>query len=245
MRHIMVTIPLLLCSLACTSGDSGSDKVRPPGESSAAPAPDTALNAPPPPAAKKPARRAWDTAAPESFDVQELNRKRAEPEPQKIDTMRVIPTEYPGLPVNIAAWLEERGYTIPQCYVPENGKHSNVIFGDFKEEDQQDCAVLVTDSNRMKLIVFPSSLLSSVEVIVDEEIEPYYWRILPVRNNVSLFSYKIQSVGQEYIKTHYEALGGPEPPEINHKAINLYLVEIASTVYYYKDGIWLQLQGAD
>ncbi|PYR66590.1 MAG: hypothetical protein DMG20_12690 [Acidobacteria bacterium] len=39
--------------------------------------------------------------------------------------------------------------------------------------------------------------------------------------------------------------GGPKPPPIDHLGINDVFIEKASVVWYFYQGKWLQLQGAD
>jgi hypothetical protein len=48
-----------------------------------------------------------------------------------------------------------------------------------------------------------------------------------------------------YILSHYEAYGSLKPPPLDHEGINDCFVEKGSTVWYWFDGQWLPLTGAD
>jgi hypothetical protein len=60
-----------------------------------------------------------------------------------------------------------------------------------------------------------------------------------------IYSREIRPVGRDFIIGHYRAYGGPEPPPIEHQGIDDAFLEKASVTYYYHEGKWLQLQGAD
>lgn len=47
------------------------------------------------------------------------------------------------------------------------------------------------------------------------------------------------------IQAHYTRYGGPKPPPLDHDGIHDIFVEKASVFWYWFDGHWLQLQGAD
>ena len=55
----------------------------------------------------------------------------------------------------------------------------------------------------------------------------------------------ISPVDQEFIMSHYRALGGPKPPPIHHQGIDDAFLEKASVTHYWYEGKWLRLQGAD
>jgi hypothetical protein len=45
--------------------------------------------------------------------------------------------------------------------------------------------------------------------------------------------------------SHYRAYGGPEPPPIDHNGVDDAFLGKAYVVWYYQNGEWLQLTGAD
>ena len=59
------------------------------------------------------------------------------------------------------------------------------------------------------------------------------------------FSRSIWSVGAKYIVDHARWYGGDLPPKIDHEGINEAFIEKASVVYYWYEGAWLKLRGAD
>ena len=59
------------------------------------------------------------------------------------------------------------------------------------------------------------------------------------------YSRGIDAVGKDFIMRHYDAHGGPKPPPIDHLGIEDVFIEKASVVWYFYNGQWLQLTGAD
>ena len=59
------------------------------------------------------------------------------------------------------------------------------------------------------------------------------------------YSRGITAVSRDYIVGHYRAYGGPEPPPINHHGIDDAFLGKASSTWYFHNGKWLPLQGAD
>jgi hypothetical protein len=59
------------------------------------------------------------------------------------------------------------------------------------------------------------------------------------------YSHEITTAARDFIMRHYRAYGGPEPPPINHHGIDDAFLEKASTTWYFHQGKWLRLPGAD
>jgi len=59
------------------------------------------------------------------------------------------------------------------------------------------------------------------------------------------FSRGISPVMKDFILRHYNAYGGTKPPPIDHQGIDDAFIEKASVVWYFHDGKWLKLTGAD
>ncbi len=267
-RHIALTI-LLLPFLACSPGESS--KVRPVGASVSAAAPDTAVSVPQPaPAATTPAKkaqRAWDTAAPESFDVEELNRKRAEPKQEKpfipltkADTLKMFaemkpdeygaysylkPSEYSGLPANIAGWLEERNYVIPQIvppmerFIKEEWKYQNAIKGAFIRPGQTDWAVYCTSGKDTKIIVFENSDLQSI-IVLNKDFDT-----IDLLNCCDLW---INTMAPEPINKYYRLSKSDNfdcIPKVDHNGITLgNAYRLFYILYLYNDH-WLVYRSTD
>jgi hypothetical protein len=64
-------------------------------------------------------------------------------------------------------------------------------------------------------------------------------------NGEVFYHREIRAVGNDFIVGHYRAYGGPKPPPVQHQAIDDAFLEKASVVWYWHNGGWLQLQGAD
>ena len=59
------------------------------------------------------------------------------------------------------------------------------------------------------------------------------------------YSRGIRPVGRDFIMRHHDAYGGPKPPPINHQGIDDAFVEKGSVIWYFYNGKWLKLSGAD
>jgi hypothetical protein len=59
------------------------------------------------------------------------------------------------------------------------------------------------------------------------------------------FSRGISPAGRDFIMRHYKAYGGPVPPRLDHQGIDDAFLEKASVTYYFYNGNWMKLTGAD
>ncbi len=59
------------------------------------------------------------------------------------------------------------------------------------------------------------------------------------------YSREITPVGKDFIIRHYIAYGGEKPPPIDDQGIDDAFLEKASVTWYFYDGKWLKLTGAD
>ena len=59
------------------------------------------------------------------------------------------------------------------------------------------------------------------------------------------FSRALGVASPRYIQERYEVYGGLEPPPLDHDGVNDAFVEKGSVVWYWYEGQWLQLTGAD
>ena len=71
----------------------------------------------------------------------------------------------------------------------------------------------------------------------------------PVENKIgviaAVYSREISAVNKRFILRHYRAYDGPRPAPIDHNGIDDAILEKASITWYWHDGKWMQLQGAD
>ncbi len=210
-----------------------------------APVPENQPTKTPPPLEGEALRQRQHQIALESREIVQQIRDSlaALKEQNKIDTAFVRPSLSPDLPDEIAVWLEQQGYWLIPVIGVWSNDYPNVILGDFIIPGQQDLAVYVSDKTNRTLIVFPAKSLNK-RMIVLEEPDSNLWMVYR-ENQIACSAIAIHPVGGEYIVAHYEEFGGPEPPAISHQAINYAILGSASVVYYYHNGQWVELQGAD
>jgi len=158
-----------------------------------------------------------------------------------VATLRLPPATFSQLPKNIVLYLEGRGCTVPQTYL--NREPHNVIRGEFARRGQTDWAVLCSRFGESSILIFWRGSTKSVSDIAKAADRNYLQTIS--EGGRAGFSRAIESVGRDYILSHYKAYGGRKPPRITHQGINDAYVEKASLVLYYHRGRWLELQGAD
>lgn len=155
-------------------------------------------------------------------------------------TVRLDPTAFPELPMNIVAALQRRGCTIPQVPMID-GRH-NVIKGEFLKPGQTDWAVLCSVGRVSSILVFwNGSETNPAEIVKRKDLD----RLQSWVGDQIVFSSAIASVGRGYILEHYRAYGGDKPPAIDHQGINNMFYGKASEVLYFYRGRWLHLTGAD
>jgi hypothetical protein len=155
--------------------------------------------------------------------------------------IRRLPIDaFPDLPPAIAAALRARNCRVPQ---PASGRAArNVIRGDFFVKGQTAWAVLCSINNSTTLIAFRNSR-NAVPVAVTTSEDRNY--LQGTSGDHLGYSRQITAVGRDFILRHYRAYGGPPPPPIDHQGIDDAFLEKASTTWYFHDGKWLRLQGAD
>lgn len=142
--------------------------------------------------------------------------------------IRMLPvTAFADLPPAITGVLRSRNCTVPQASA-EGAR--NVVRGAFFAAGELGWAVLCSVGGSTSLLAFRN----------DGDTSP-----LVVTTRSEDGQHEISAVGRDYIVEHYRAFGGPEPPPITHQGINDAFVEKGSVVWYFHEGKWLQLQGAD
>lgn len=155
-------------------------------------------------------------------------------------TIRLQPSELKELPGPIQNELERRGCTIPQVH--SGAEPGNVVRGRFTSPDQVDVAVLCSRDRVSSILVFRGESVTSVAELAPQPDRNYLQGIGGGRIG---FSRALGAADPQYIQEHYEAYGGPRPPPLNQDGINDIFMEKASVVWYWHEGQWLQLTGAD
>ena len=154
--------------------------------------------------------------------------------------MRLPPAAFSGLPGNVVRELQRRGCTIPQTAYTK--KPHNVISGEFAKSGQTDWAVLCSVKGVSTILVFWNGSEKNPAEIATMEDRIFLQGISPEKIG---YSRELTPVGKDFIVRHYDAYGGTKPPPIDHLGIDDAFLEKASVVWYFYNGKWLKLTGAD
>lgn len=161
-----------------------------------------------------------------------------------LQTVRLAPSAFPQLSMNIAQALEKRGCRVPQSFA--NLKPHNVIRGEFARKGQADWAVLCSLARESSILIFwGGSAVDPAEIA--KERDKNQLQSIDGQGTIG-FSRAISPAGKDFIDKHYQASadsGAPQPPPIDHQGINDAVLGKASTVHYYYAGKWLELAGSD
>jgi tetratricopeptide (TPR) repeat protein len=149
--------------------------------------------------------------------------------------IRRLPVEaFPQLPRAVASVLRERRCTVPQ---PSDNGARNVIQGEFFAPGQRGWAVLCAEGKSTSLLAFRGDDDTRPVVINRRDDQQYV--------QDGSYSREITAAGLDFIIGHYRAYGGPPPPPITHQGIDDAFLEKASVTWYFHQGKWMPLQGAD
>ncbi len=160
---------------------------------------------------------------------------------QAVGAIRRLPVEaFPELPPAVAGVLRARNCRVPQPSA--GGPPRNVIRGEFFAKGEAGWAVLCSVNNSAALLVFRNDRDTKPDTVATSEDRGYLQEL--GGGNIG-YSRQITAAGRDFILGHYRAYGGPEPPPIDHHGIDDAFLEKASVTWYFYNGKWLQLQGAD
>jgi hypothetical protein len=154
--------------------------------------------------------------------------------------LRLSPSTFPKLPKEVLADLKRRGCLIPQ--VPPAKQPHNVIRGEFAKPGQTDWAILCSIGCISSILVYWNGSAANPAQIAEREDFGF------LQNSGAdgiVYSRAIAPVDRTYIVQHYRAYGGTKSPPVDHKGIDDAFVEKGSVVFYFCQGKWLQLTGAD
>jgi hypothetical protein len=157
------------------------------------------------------------------------------------ETVRLKPAVFERLPPPVRQELERRGCVVPQAYsdkVPHN-----VVRGRFTSGAQTDIAVLCSRQRVSVIMVFRGGTTASVSEVAKRP-DADFLQVVG-EGGVVGFSRAVGTADPRYIQEHHRRYGGPTPPRLDHDGINDIFVGKASVVWYWSEGKWLQLQGAD
>ena len=156
------------------------------------------------------------------------------------DIVRLGPAAFPELPANLIKDLQLRGCAIPQETYSKT--RNNVIKGEFAKPGQTDWAVLCSIQGVSRILVFWNGSEKSPAGLEPAEDANY---VQSLGGGQFGYSRGINAVGKDFIVRHHEAYGGPKPPPIDHQGVEDAFIEKGSVVWYFYQGQWLKLTGAD
>ena len=160
---------------------------------------------------------------------------------EAIGKIRRLPLEaFPELPPAVAGVLRARNCRVPQPSA--GGAPRNLIRGEFFTKGEAGWAVLCSVNNSTALLAFRNDRDANPDTVTTSEDRSYLQGLNG--DNIG-YSHEITAVGRDFIVRHYRAYGGPEPPPIDHHGIDDAFLEKASITWYFHNGKWLRLQGAD
>jgi hypothetical protein len=154
--------------------------------------------------------------------------------------VRLSPSAFPDLPKKIRADLIGRGCLIPQ--VPHAEQPHNVIKGEFAKPGQTDWAILCSVGGVSSILVYWNGSTANPPRIAEMK---DFDSLQDSGADGITYGRAIDPVDRAYILQHYQWYGGTKPPPLDHKGIDDEFVEKGSVVFYFYQGKWLQLTGAD
>jgi len=179
-------------------------------------------------------RRGWQAE-------QQAQRDRQARAAEAIGKIRRLPVgAFPKLPTAVAGVLRARNCRVPQP--SPDGASSNVIRGEFFAKGEAGWAVFCSANNSTVLLAFHNDRDTNPDTVNTSEDRIY---LQELDGNRIGYSRQITAAGRDFIMRHYRAYGGPAPPPIDHQGIDDAFLEKASITWYFYQGKWLRLQGAD
>jgi hypothetical protein len=155
--------------------------------------------------------------------------------------MRRLPPEaFPELPATIAGVLRARKCSVPQPNAV--GKARNVVRGEFFARGEIGWAVFCSVNGSTTLLAFRNDSDTKPDQVTTREDLPF---AVELEDGSAVYSFDIGAIDRDSIMNHYGAYGGPKPPPIDHQGIDVGILDKASVTWYFHQGKWLQLTGAD
>lgn len=156
------------------------------------------------------------------------------------NTRRLAPSELSDLSQPLRADLERRGCTIPQAYTGR--RPHNVVQGSFRAGGKADVAVLCSRKRTSTIVVFWGGDTANASEIAARPDADF---LQVVASGQIGFCRVIATASPEHIREQYRRYGGALPSSLPHDGISDMFIEKASVVWYWHDGRWLQLAGAN
>lgn len=159
------------------------------------------------------------------------------------ETVRLAPEKIDALPLPIRQELTRLGCTIPQVWGGGPDRPRNFVTGRFFSPDQTDIAVFCSRDRISSILVFGTE---STRPVAELAARPDQDFLQVVDGNGRIgFSRSLGVARPQAIQNYHAAYGGPAPPPLDHDGLDDAFMEKASIVWYWHEGRWLQLTGAD
>jgi hypothetical protein len=155
------------------------------------------------------------------------------------ETVRLPPKDFDDLTPVVIQELERRACTIPQAFT-EKGR-GNVIRGSFTTPGQIDLAVLCSRERVSSILVFRNSAVENVAEFARAPDKNY---LQGIGGGEIGYSRALSPASREHILRH-NGSNSPINARLDHSGIEDQFLEKGSTIWYWHDGEWLELPGAD
>lgn len=150
-------------------------------------------------------------------------------------------SEFPQLPTAVRSVLATRSCSVPQSHA--TGAKMNVISGDFFGTGAVGWAVLCSDGTTTALLAFRNGNDPNPETLtVSQDLQ---WIQFESGTDKPFYAHDITVSERATMEERAKRYGLQEPARYDHVGIDVGIYEVASTVWYFDNGRWLQLPGAD
>jgi len=154
---------------------------------------------------------------------------------------RLSPDAFPALPPAVAEDLNRRGCTIPQSVYP--AEPNNVISGHFQDPTSTDWAVLCSRNWNSTILVYWGGSADNVGELGCLSADRSW---LQGGSGDSIeFSRLIATAEIETLNHYRGELLNPGGPKFEHEGVVEAFLDKFSTIYYWHDGEWHEIDGAD
>ncbi|GIU76074.1 MAG: hypothetical protein KatS3mg004_3161 [Bryobacteraceae bacterium] len=151
--------------------------------------------------------------------------------------------DFPELPPAIRSTLGAMGCAIPQPEDPPDGPRPyNLIRGRFSGPGVEGWAALCSVQGAVRLLAFRDRYDTRPETL-SGGLEIAFFQMLA--DGRAGFSWMITAANPRVIRRYHEAFGGEALPELDHDGIESHFLGKVSVIFYWHEGAWRRLQGAD
>jgi hypothetical protein len=154
-------------------------------------------------------------------------------------TVRLDPSVFSSLPSSILIAMERRQCTVPQPF--GSSRPRNVISGHFTQTGRIDWAVLCSRKKRSAVLVFHGKDYGEVDEL-GEAADSEYLQTVSGSGRIG-FSRGLVVATPDVVRRSWH--NGPRPRIVDRDGIADTFEGKGSVIWYWSDGKWIQLTGAD